>query len=85
MLSMMANALLIISIVFVVVMLLIYLPSRVLRGYVHDPEKPNDYLRLANETRTMIVQGAGGVFVVLGLLVGYNNLVALKDGQVTDR
>jgi hypothetical protein len=47
--------------------------------------KPNDEIRLKNELRATLVQFIGGVVVLGGLYVAYQNLATLQDGQITDR
>src|SRR5258708_5589645 len=68
-----------------VLLLIVFLPKDQMFGYRPDPDKPNDRIRLENELRTTLVQILGGLFVLLGLIFAYQNLMTLRDGQITDR
>jgi hypothetical protein len=54
-------------------------------GFRPGKDKPDDGIRLENELRTVLVQIIGGVAVLVGLCVAYQNLMTLQDGQITDR
>lgn len=72
-------------------LLLIFVVYRVPRWQLRradfrpDKDKPNDRIRLENELRTALVQIIGGLAVLVGLCVAYQNLMTLQDGQITDR